>query len=275
MTWIGIVTAFAAHPAMRSSLSIYAHPLAGWPMFFHSLAALGGVLPAALEIRMLLRSDVSVDHGPAGLPLSFVSVPAGGEARALREAIANADFAVILDGSAPLISSSTIARLLRAAEAGPAALYGGDGGAPIAVAGSGTALAAAGDPSSPAGAARIAATTPDELLRVVDRHSLAAAAVAVRDRLVRGHEARGVTFMLPATCWLDADVQIGEDTLVYPGVVLEGDTEIGRECVVGPHSRIVDSAIGRGVELKGWNYVTRTTIRNHAVLEPYVRRGLD
>jgi hypothetical protein len=45
--------------------------------------------------------------------------------------------------------------------------------------------------------------------------------------------------------------------------------------VIGPHSRIMEATIGRGVELKGWNYVARTTIRNQAVLEPYVRRGFD
>jgi bifunctional N-acetylglucosamine-1-phosphate-uridyltransferase/glucosamine-1-phosphate-acetyltransferase GlmU-like protein len=52
-------------------------------------------------------------------------------------------------------------------------------------------------------------------------------------------------------------------------------TEIGSECVIGPHCRVIESRIGRGVELKGWNYVTHTSIRNHAVLEPYVRRGYE
>jgi bifunctional UDP-N-acetylglucosamine pyrophosphorylase/glucosamine-1-phosphate N-acetyltransferase len=74
---------------------------------------------------------------------------------------------------------------------------------------------------------------------------------------------------------VDVDVRIGPDTVIYPGAVLEGQTEIGPECVVGPHSRVIDATIGRGVELKGWNYITRTSIRNHAVLEPYVRRGFD
>jgi bifunctional UDP-N-acetylglucosamine pyrophosphorylase/glucosamine-1-phosphate N-acetyltransferase len=87
--------------------------------------------------------------------------------------------------------------------------------------------------------------------------------------------ADGVTFRNPATVVVDSTVSIGADTVVYPGAVLEGRTEIGRECVIGPYSRIVESTIGRGVELKGWNYVTRTTIRNHAVLEPHVRRGFD
>ena len=59
------------------------------------------------------------------------------------------------------------------------------------------------------------------------------------------------------------------------GTVIEGATDIGSECVIGPYSRIVESRIGRGAELKGWNYVARTTIRNRAILEPYVRRGFD
>jgi hypothetical protein len=45
--------------------------------------------------------------------------------------------------------------------------------------------------------------------------------------------------------------------------------------VIGPYTRLVDATLGRGVELKGWNYVARTAVRNHAVLEPYVRRGFD
>jgi bifunctional UDP-N-acetylglucosamine pyrophosphorylase/glucosamine-1-phosphate N-acetyltransferase len=121
----------------------------------------------------------------------------------------------------------------------------------------------------------VAPTSDDELIRITDHHALSDAAVAMRDRLVREHESRGVSFVLPATTWIEADVRIGPDTMIYPGTLLEGSTEIGPECVIGPFTRILDSRIGRGVELKGWNYVARTTIRNHAVLEPYVRRGFD
>jgi bifunctional UDP-N-acetylglucosamine pyrophosphorylase/glucosamine-1-phosphate N-acetyltransferase len=104
---------------------------------------------------------------------------------------------------------------------------------------------------------------------------MAEAALAIHDRLIRRHEAAGVSFVLPATTWVDADVTIGADTVIYPGAVLEGQTKIGSECVIGPYTRLVDATLGRGVELKGWNYVARTAVRNHAVLEPYVRRGFD
>jgi bifunctional UDP-N-acetylglucosamine pyrophosphorylase/glucosamine-1-phosphate N-acetyltransferase len=121
----------------------------------------------------------------------------------------------------------------------------------------------------------VEATTASEMLRVIDRHTLSQACMVMRDRLVRLHESRGVSFLLPATTWIDVDVRIGADTVVYPNTVLEGMTEIGSECVIGPYTRIVESTIGRGVELKGWNYVTHTSIRNHAVMEPHARRGVD
>ncbi|HWV55985.1 MAG TPA: hypothetical protein VNZ57_00815, partial [Longimicrobiales bacterium] len=108
-----------------------------------------------------------------------------------------------------------------------------------------------------------------------DRAALARASVMIRDRIVRRHMAAGVSFLLPDTVYVDVEVVIGRDTVIYPGVVLEGETQIGAETVVGPGCRVIDSRVGNGVELKGWNYLVGTTIRNRAVLEPYVRRGFD
>lgn len=110
---------------------------------------------------------------------------------------------------------------------------------------------------------------------VRDRAGLSRAVASVRDRVVRAHMAAGVTFLLPGSVLVDVDVRIGRDTIVYPSVVLEGTTEVGEETVIGPGCRLVDAWIGSGVELKGWNYVSHASIRNRAILEPYVRRGFD
>jgi hypothetical protein len=115
---------------------------------------------------------------------------------------------------------------------------------------------------------------PEGIL-VRDRATLARAIGAVRDRVVQNLLAGGVTFLLPETVLVDLDVRIGADTVIYPGVILEGQTTIGAETVVGPGCRIIDSWIGSGVELKGWNYIVGANIRNRAVMEPYVRRGFD
>ena len=73
-------------------------------------------------------------------------------------------------------------------------------------------------------------------------------------------------FFNPETNRVYTSAEVNEDT-----TVIEGATDVGSECVIGPHSRIVESTIGRGSELKGWNYVSRVSVRNHAVLDLNLR----
>ena len=276
MTWRAVVAALDESELLRSRVSVYRHPLGGRSILWHAVRALLDVDPPPSEVCVLHRAatPLTVDDDWPGV--TFTPVDAGDDSRALRAAVTWPGMTVLVDGAAPLISPQTVARLLRAAEVGVATLRDGrEHAGRIAVAGEGPALASADDPRVPQGAARVAPTAPVELIRVSDRHTLSMAAVAVRDRVVRSHEAVGVSFLLPDTTWVDVDVRIGADTLIYPGVVLEGATRIGSECVIGPHTRLIEATIGRGVELKGWNYITRTSVRNHAVLEPYERRGLD
>lgn len=277
MSWSAVVAALEDGVTFRSRVSVYLHPLAGRPILWHVLHSLARVTPPPEDIRILHSSATAVAV-PSDIPvrLDLQPVEEGAELVSLRAAVTAPGMRALLDGAAALVTPATIARALRAAESGVAALLDRrDELAPLLVGGEGPALASADDPRRPVGAHRVAPTSEDELIRITDRHALSDAGVAIRDRLVRDHEANGVSFVLPATTWVDADVRIGPDTMIYPGTVIEGATVIGPECVIGPYSRIVESRIGRGVELKGWNYVARTTIRNHAVLEPYVRRGFD
>lgn len=114
-----------------------------------------------------------------------------------------------------------------------------------------------------------------ETTGVNDREQLAAAEAVVRRRIRRRLMSEGVTFLAPETTLVDAEVEIGPDTVVYPGVLIEGVSTIGREAVIGPFSRIVDSHVGRGAELRGWNHLVRTTIPNGSIVKAYVRRGAD
>ena len=277
MSWRAVIAALDEGDAFRSRVSLYLHPLAGRPVIWHVIRALLETSPPPDHLLVLHREDVplEVPNDPHA-EVEERGVPASEQGRTLRAAITAPGMAVLVDGAAPLLTPQTIARLLRAAESGVSALDPAPGdSSPVAVAGEGLALASADDPRRPQGTMRVSSTTTDELLRVVDRHGLARAAVAMRDRLVRLHESQGVTFLLPDSNWLEVDVRIGSDTVIYPGVVIEGVSAIQDECVIGPYSRILESTIGRGVELKGWNYIARTSVRNHAVLEPYVRRGYD
>jgi bifunctional N-acetylglucosamine-1-phosphate-uridyltransferase/glucosamine-1-phosphate-acetyltransferase GlmU-like protein len=277
MRFSAVVSALEPGELFRSRVSGYLLPLAGRPIAWHVLRALAAMAEPPREIRVLHHGDV---HLPlpetVGIIIRNEIVEPGDEPRALRAAVTSPGMKVLIDAAAPLITSATIARLVRAAADGVATLFDPhEAGSRLVVAGEGPALASADDPRCPSGATRVEATNPTEMLRVIDRHTLSEAGMVMRDRLIRMHESHGVTFLLPATTWIDVDVRIGADTVIYPSAVLEGMTEIGSECVVGPYTRIVESTIGRGVELKGWNYVTHTSLRNHAVMEPHARRGVD
>jgi bifunctional UDP-N-acetylglucosamine pyrophosphorylase/glucosamine-1-phosphate N-acetyltransferase len=57
----------------------------------------------------------------------------------------------------------------------------------------------------------------------------------------------GVTVMDPASTFVDSDVVIGRDTVIYPFTWIEGTTVIGEDCRIGPNTRIADSVIGNGL----------------------------
>jgi len=114
---------------------------------------------------------------------------------------------------------------------------------------------------------------PAEMAGVNDRRQLAEAEAVLRRRIRDDLMRSGVTMLDPSSTWIDADVAIGPDTVLYPGVLLEGSTSVGRESVIGPFTRIVDSHVGRGAELQGWNHLVRTTVPDGAIVSPYVRRG--
>ena len=277
MSWRGVITALDPVARFRSRIALYHHPFAGRPVLWHVISAVCGVEPAPDSITILHRADAPMALPPnPAVPLAAQPVEPGDEPAAVRRALGTAETLLLADGRAPCVTSASLLRLLRAAGDGVAALGDpGESPAAVAVAGEGLALAALDDPLRPEGIALLATVDDGESIRLDDRASFSRAALLLRDRIVRRHQERGVSFLLPDTNWIDVDVAIGSDTTIYPGVILEGATDVGSECVIGPHSRVVESRIGRGVELRGWNYVTHTSIRNHAVLEPYVRRGYE
>lgn len=89
----------------------------------------------------------------------------------------------------------------------------------------------------------------EECLGVNDRAELAQAAAVVRRRTTQRLMAAGVTFLDPASAWLDCDVEIGADSVVEPAVRISGPTRIGAGCHIKPHCVIESSVIGDGCEI--------------------------
>jgi bifunctional UDP-N-acetylglucosamine pyrophosphorylase/glucosamine-1-phosphate N-acetyltransferase len=89
-----------------------------------------------------------------------------------------------------------------------------------------------------------------EAIGVNDRVALAEAERYMRERIIRRHLLNGVTVIDSAATYIEADVAIGSDTVLYPGTILRGRTVIGEDCIIGPQSDITDSIIQNGVTVK-------------------------
>ena len=97
-----------------------------------------------------------------------------------------------------------------------------------------------------AGGRVVGCQLPDfnEALGINDRVRLAEAESYLRGRIRERLMLSGVTFLQPETSLVDDTVQIGRDSVIYPGCLLEGDTVIGDDCSIGPNTRLVDCQIG-------------------------------
>ena len=73
----------------------------------------------------------------------------------------------------------------------------------------------------------------------------ASRAAQIRDRWLDA----GVRMIDPASTWIDAEVRIGKDSVLYPNVMLEGMTVIGEDSIVRSGCRITDCNIGNRVEI--------------------------
>lgn len=93
-----------------------------------------------------------------------------------------------------------------------------------------------------------ARVAPDaaEMQGINDRKQLAQAEAILRQRINRRLMEAGVTIMDPGSTFIDDQVRVGKDTVIYPFTIIEGNTEIGVNCFVGPSSRLVNVRVGDG-----------------------------
>lgn len=84
---------------------------------------------------------------------------------------------------------------------------------------------------------------------VNDKIQLARLGAELNRRLVERAMLAGAIVVDPATTWIDADVTIGEDTVIHPGTQIHGATTIGADCVIGPDTTLTDVEVGDGAEV--------------------------
>ncbi|RCW40871.1 MULTISPECIES: bifunctional UDP-N-acetylglucosamine diphosphorylase/glucosamine-1-phosphate N-acetyltransferase GlmU [unclassified Halanaerobium] len=116
---------------------------------------------------------------------------------------------------------------------------------------------------------------PEEILGVNTRFHLVRAEKILRKRTIEKHMDNGVTIIDPDNTYIDSEVEIGKDTIVYPFTYLEGSTKIGKNSIIGPHSRLVSAKIGENVELLSHSIIKESSVDDNTKVGPfaYLRPG--
>ncbi|RYD13099.1 bifunctional UDP-N-acetylglucosamine diphosphorylase/glucosamine-1-phosphate N-acetyltransferase GlmU [Staphylococcus equorum] len=116
----------------------------------------------------------------------------------------------------------------------------------------------------------------EEIMGVNDRVMLSEAEKAYRKRINQFHMKNGVTIVDPSNTYIGADVTIGEDTIIEPGVKLAGHSEIGEDTVVGQYTEITNSKIGDNVTIKH-SVINEAMVDDYAIIGPFaqLRPGTD
>jgi bifunctional UDP-N-acetylglucosamine pyrophosphorylase/glucosamine-1-phosphate N-acetyltransferase len=123
----------------------------------------------------------------------------------------------------------------------------------------------------------VAAHLTDDLavtMGINNRVQLAEVEAEGRRRLLEAHMLAGVTVVDPASTWIDAGVEIGQDARIEPATSLLGTTKVGAHAVIGPLTTAIDTEIGaEAVVLR--SHVEGSRVGDGATVGPfaYLRPG--
>ncbi|KUK10586.1 MAG: Bifunctional protein GlmU [Clostridia bacterium 41_269] len=109
---------------------------------------------------------------------------------------------------------------------------------------------------------------PTEIMGINDRIQLAEADRIMRLRKNEELMLSGVTILDPETTKIDSGVVIAPDTVIYPFTIIEGNTEIGEDCRIGPFTTIVDCVVGRDTVIRN-SVVLESRIGSHCKVGPF------
>jgi len=109
-----------------------------------------------------------------------------------------------------------------------------------------------------------------EVLGINSKKELLDANITMKDRILDGHMKKGVT-LLDRNIYIENDVTIGKNTIIFPNSYILGKTSIGEGVSVGPHSLIRDSMLHNGVIIEGFVFMEGAELEEGVRVGPFVR----
>jgi bifunctional UDP-N-acetylglucosamine pyrophosphorylase/glucosamine-1-phosphate N-acetyltransferase len=114
----------------------------------------------------------------------------------------------------------------------------------------------------------VLATNYSDVLGINDRVELAQTRREMNARLCVHYMRAGVTIVDPETTYLEPELEIGPDTVIYPNTTIARLSRIGSGCVVGPNSRLSNAKLGERVTIRE-SVVVDARIGDDVTVGPY------
>lgn len=109
---------------------------------------------------------------------------------------------------------------------------------------------------------------PDEAIGVNSRLDLARAQTLAKNKILTKFMEQGVGIIDPITTHIYNDVEIDQDTIIYPFTVIESNVRVGKKCKIGPFSRIrPGTVINDGVEIGNFVEIVKSSVGPGAVIK--------
>jgi bifunctional UDP-N-acetylglucosamine pyrophosphorylase/glucosamine-1-phosphate N-acetyltransferase len=112
---------------------------------------------------------------------------------------------------------------------------------------------------------------PEEVPGINTRVELAALDARLRAAKLRDLMLSGVTIVDPASTYIHLDVEIGQDTIIHPQVIIEGASRIGANCTIQSWTRLRNVVVEDDVTIRNSTVIEDTTIRMRATVGPFAR----
>ncbi len=111
----------------------------------------------------------------------------------------------------------------------------------------------------------------ERTMGVNTRYELSAAERILQEQIIKRLSLSGVTIHNPSQAYIEADVEIGEDTQIFAPVYIRGKTSIGRSCVIMPYCDIRNSFIDDNVTVESYCWLEGAKLMSNSSVGPFAK----